>query len=118
MNCPDDIPPNIYEWAEIFTDEHIHTDDRELVARAFMAGQASVIGTGLTQPQSKVLAFVASFTGEHGYSPTYREIAQGIGLSAKTRGRVHAIVGQLEERGFVRRLRQHARSISIIGRAA
>jgi DNA-binding MarR family transcriptional regulator len=121
MTRPSDITEAAYEWADIFVDEHRHIeDDRELVARAYMLATQTPIraGGGLTHPQSKVLAFVAAFASDHGYSPTYAEIAEGIGLSAKTKGRIHAIVSQLEERGFVRRLRQHSRSITIVRRAA
>lgn len=66
----------------------------------------------LTPPQSKALKFIRSFSLEHGYSPTYSEIAHGVG--AKHKSRVHYIVKQLEERGAVRVLPNRKRAIEIV----
>lgn len=88
-------------------------DDLALVLTEFRGEPMSP--SGLTQQQAGVLSFIRTFIAARGYSPTYAEIAAGVGLMSK--GRICAIIGQLEERGFVRRLRQRARSITIVGRA-
>ncbi|QDZ10548.1 LexA family protein [Devosia ginsengisoli] len=110
------IPAEIAERAEILVDQFRHIeDDCEFVARILMAlGQGEDVA-GLTKQQAVVLTFTRSFIADSGFSPTYDEIAEGVGLSAKSR--VCAIVDQLQERGFVRRLPGRARSITIVGRA-
>lgn len=114
MSAPE-IPAEIYERAEILMDQFRHIeDDRELIARVLMeVGQGDV--AGLTQQQAAVLSFTKAFIAERGFSPKYDEIAKGAGLRAKSR--VCAIIDQLQDRGFVRRLPNRARSISIVGRA-
>lgn len=118
MNRPSDISPEVYEWAEIFTDEHIETDDRELVARAFMAGQASVTNpdrVGLTDRQRKALDIIEErilVTG--GTPPTYRELALRLGCVSS---RAHSVVKQLQHRGLITMVPRCPRSITIVGRA-
>lgn len=77
-----------------------------------------VAPAGLTPVQADVLAVIRRLLNEKGYSPSYREIAEGVGL--KSLGRVSRIVQDLEERGCIRRLPNHGRSIQIIsgGKAA
>ncbi|UJW87918.1 helix-turn-helix domain-containing protein [Devosia sp. SL43] len=119
MARPDDISPAVYEWAEIFTDEHIHTDDRELVARAFIAGQQSVTNpdrVGLTDRQRKafdILQTHIELTG--GTPPSFRELAQRLGC---TTSRAHSVCKQLEHRGLITMVPRCPRSIAIVGRAA
>jgi len=114
MSCPDHITPEAYEWAEIFMDAHRGVeDDRELLALAFMDLRPN--SAGLTQKQVAVINFIEGSISKHGFSPTYEEIAEGVGFRHK--GRVCTIVDQLEERGLVRRLPHRARSIALVGRA-
>lgn len=121
MTHPSDIPAEIYEWAEIFCDANIETDDRELVARAFMAGQGAPKqptakpASGMTARQRDALSFVGRFIDEHsGMSPAVREVADELGL---TLSRAHAILKQLERRGIVAMVPRCARSITIVARA-
>lgn len=113
MSRPHDIPESVWEWADIFCDEHrAIEDDREMVARAYMMASQRGPSAGLTQSQARVLDFASAFIAEHGYSPKYTEIAKGAGFVTKSR--VCTIVGQLEERGFVKRLPHRARSLTIV----
>lgn len=67
---------------------------------------------GLTHQQLKALNFIKDYTRDTGgVSPTYQEIATGIGLSSKAG--VHRIVNGLEARGRIARSR-FARSIMVL----
>lgn len=56
---------------------------------------------GMTKRQRDVLVFIVRYAGLHGYSPTYEEIAAGVGLSSK--GNVAALVERLTGRGLLSR---------------
>lgn len=116
MNRLSDIPEDILQWAADFWDAHLETEQVEMVARAYMAGQAAPLppATGLTHEQAKVLTFVRDFQAQHdGVSPTYDEIGAGTGRS---KSNVHYLLRRLAERGVVR-FATRARSITIVGRA-
>jgi len=53
----------------------------------------------LTPRQKDALDFIVEFQTKHQYSPTYREVAAGIGVSSHSRAAnlVHA----LQDRGYV-----------------
>lgn len=68
----------------------------------------------MTPRQRAALHFIADYRLRHGgVSPTYREIAKGIGISSA--GRAYQIVSGLEDLGLVRRLRDHARTVEPVG---
>lgn len=46
-----------------------------------------------------VLRFVKRFREEHGYSPSLREICEGVGL--RSPGNMHAVLEDMRERGLV-----------------
>lgn len=52
-----------------------------------------------TQPQALVFRFISDFIAEHGFGPSYREIAVGIG--ARSTSSVHRHVKGLRERGLI-----------------
>ncbi len=54
----------------------------------------------LTPKQKEVLDFIVNFIHEHGYAPSYREIA--IGLKLASPSTVHAHIQSLRSRGFLR----------------
>lgn len=115
---PNEIPPEIYERAEILMDQFRHIeDDRELIARVLMEEARTAVPSrlGLTPIQSNVLTFVDQFQAKHGYTPAYREIAKAVGLSSKSG--VHRVVHDLVSRGAVQMKPGQSRSISIVGRA-
>lgn len=65
----------------------------------------------LTKRQKDVLDFLADFTGEHGYSPSYEEIAQGLGLASIAT--VHKHIEALESRNYLSRGFNQSRSIEV-----
>ncbi|MER9829195.1 hypothetical protein NKJ51_12510 [Mesorhizobium sp. M0134] len=67
----------------------------------------------LTSRQAEALSFIQSFQSERGIGPSYDEIAAELGLAS--RGRVHALVKSLEDRGATRKPVGQARSFEIIG---
>jgi repressor LexA len=66
----------------------------------------------LTPRQHECWTFLASYTREHGYAPSFEEIAGAMDLASKSN--VHRLLAGLEERGFIRRLRNRQRAIEII----
>jgi len=66
---------------------------------------------GMTPRQLKLMVFVQTYTAEHGYSPSCREIAAGIGVKAASN--VIDIIKALEERGLCRRLPRRSRSLAL-----
>lgn len=70
----------------------------------------------MTRRQSEALAFIAAFIEREGYSPSYREIAAGIGLSSHTNA--HRIVRCLEAQGYVTFARGCGRTLRLVKQAA
>jgi repressor LexA len=66
----------------------------------------------LTQKQFKLLKFIEDYLNENGLAPSYDEMKEGIGIKSKSG--IHALIAGLEERGYLRRLRNKARAIDII----
>ena len=67
----------------------------------------------LTSQQRAVKDLLIARIARAGYAPSYREIADGIGVRS-TAG-VHRIIVALEQRGHIERIPGHARAIRIIG---
>lgn len=65
----------------------------------------------ITDIESTVFQFICDFWGEHGYSPTLREISDGCYMSP---GNVYRYLDKLEMRGCIRRQTGIARSIVIL----
>lgn len=65
--------------------------------------------TALTKKQRKTLDFVTTFIEEKGYSPSYREIANGLKLSSVATVAQH--VDTLVEKGFLEKGNNSARSL-------
>jgi DNA-binding MarR family transcriptional regulator len=57
----------------------------------------------LSDRQWQFIAFLNAFIGEHGRSPTFREIALGLGVTSK--GTVSTMVERLEAKGVLDRRR-------------
>ncbi|MCA1962028.1 MAG: transcriptional repressor LexA [Desulfomonile sp.] len=53
----------------------------------------------LTKKQKQVLDFIVAFIGDHGFAPSYDEIASGVGLSSAST--VHAHVENLVRKGHL-----------------
>jgi SOS-response transcriptional repressor LexA len=67
---------------------------------------------GLTKRQADLLAFLTEYDAEHGISPKFEEMRLRLGIASKSG--VHRLLGQLEERGHIRRLHHRHRAIEII----
>lgn len=115
MTTPADIPDSIRQWAADFWDAHLETDQVDMVALAFMAGQGA--GTpptkfGLTSQQLEVLEWVEAYSlVQHGVSPSIREIAHRFDFSVS---HAHSVVTALVSRGFLTRLPGKARSLALV----
>lgn len=68
----------------------------------------------LTRRQKEVMDFLSSFIENHGYSPSYDEIAQGLKLASLAT--VHKHVQALESKQYLRRSYNHSRSLEIAER--
>lgn len=67
----------------------------------------------LTPKTKELLCFIDDFQRERGgVSPSFREMASHLGLASVSG--VHRLVCSLEERGFIRRLRDRARAIEVL----
>src|SRR3954468_20146153 len=65
----------------------------------------------LTRRQREMYDFLCSFTDSRGYSPSFEEIAEGMGLSSLAT--VHKHIGNLESKGLLKRDYNRARSIEV-----
>lgn len=67
----------------------------------------------ITKRQQQAYDYICSFTREHGYPPSVREIGTAIGLSSPST--VHSHLHKLEEAGYIRRDPNKPRTIEIFG---
>ena len=65
----------------------------------------------LTRRQKQVLDFLAQFVNENGYSPSYQEIANGLGLASLAT--VHKHVQALEAKHYLKRGFNQSRSLDL-----
>lgn len=69
--------------------------------------------SGLTIIQANCFAFIERYAAQtNGASPSYKEIALGVGINSVSR--VREVLDGLEERGLIKRLRNRARAIIIL----
>ncbi|MBQ2660604.1 hypothetical protein IJF93_00815 [Candidatus Saccharibacteria bacterium] len=66
----------------------------------------------LTKKQLAVLNFLQDFTEENGYSPSYREIMTGLGLSSVSAVAEH--IDNLVEKGVLKKVPGAARTLEIL----
>jgi repressor LexA len=66
----------------------------------------------LTRRQREVYDFISRFVDSNGYSPSFEEIAEGVSLSSLAT--VHKHIGNLEEKGLLKRDYNRARSIDLV----
>jgi repressor LexA len=66
----------------------------------------------LTRRQKQVYDFLARFVEEHGYSPSFEEIGEGLGLSSLAT--VHKHISNLEQKGLLKRDYNCSRSIDLL----
>jgi repressor LexA len=68
----------------------------------------------LTRRQKEVMDFLADFIDRNGYSPSYEEIASGLGLASLAT--VHKHIQALESKQYLRRSYNHSRSLEVADR--
>ncbi len=66
----------------------------------------------ITRRQKEVLDFLSNFTQTNGYSPSYEEIASGLGLNSLAT--VHKHVTNLQAKGMLQRAHNRSRSIDVL----
>jgi len=66
----------------------------------------------VTRRQKEILDFLESFTTRNGYSPSFEEIARGMGL--KSLATVHKHITNLERKGLLDRVHNRSRSIDVL----
>lgn len=66
----------------------------------------------LTRQQHQLLTFIARFTTENGWAPSYDEMRAGMGLASKSG--INRLMAALVERGFITKRRDRARAIEVI----
>lgn len=64
-----------------------------------------------TKKQRELLTFIEQFIGEHGYSPSYREIMNGLKYNSVATVALH--VNSLIKRGHLRKRDHSARSLEV-----
>lgn len=65
----------------------------------------------LTKRQKQVLDFIAGFVEEHGYCPSYEEIARGLSLASLAT--VHKHITLLEKKSYLKRGVNQSRSLEL-----
>ncbi|HEX8182868.1 MAG TPA: hypothetical protein VF575_04690 [Candidatus Saccharimonadales bacterium] len=66
-----------------------------------------------TKKQRDILTYIEQFIGEHGYSPSYREIMNGLNYTSVATVSLH--VNSLIRRGHIRKRDRSARSLEVVG---
>ncbi len=66
----------------------------------------------ITRRQKEVLDFIRNFVERCGYSPSFEEIAHGLGLSSLAT--VHKHISNLEKKGLLHRAHNRSRSIDVL----
>lgn len=67
-----------------------------------------------TKKQRELLGFIETFINEHGYSPSYREIMNGLNYTSVATVALH--IGNLIKRGHLRKRDRSARSLEVVDR--
>lgn len=65
-----------------------------------------------TKKQRELLTYIEQFIGEHGYSPSYREIMSGLNYTSVATVALH--VNNLIRRGHLRKRDHSARSLELV----
>src|SRR5438477_519704 len=66
----------------------------------------------ITRRQREVYDFISRFVTEHGYSPSFEEIGQGLDLNSLAT--VHKHISNLEKKGLLTRDYNRSRSIDLL----
>jgi len=66
----------------------------------------------MTRRQSQIYFFIKGFINENNFSPSYQEMADGVGLKSKSG--IHFLIDGLVKQGKVRRVKFTARSVELV----
>jgi repressor LexA len=66
----------------------------------------------LTRRQKQILDHIEQFIAEHGYAPSFEEIAQAFGFASLAT--VHEHLSNLERKGYIRKAYNESRSIELV----
>src|ERR1700751_6441935 len=66
----------------------------------------------ITRRQRQVYDFISDFVQKHGYSPSFEEIGEGLGLSSLAT--VHKHISNLEKKALLTRAYNRSRSIDLV----
>src|SRR5687768_10991084 len=66
----------------------------------------------LTKRQHEILAFLGSYSEEHGYAPSFEEIAERFNYNSLAT--VHEHLSNLERKGYIKRSYNESRAIEIL----
>ena len=77
-----------------------------------LESEASSLSTRPTKKQKELLDYIQAFIDEHGYSPSYREIMNGLQYTSVATVALH--VGNLIKRGQLRKRDHSARSLEVV----
>ena len=75
-----------------------------------------MVELNLTKRQREIFDFIKSYSADHGYPPTVRDIGKAIGLTSSST--VHAHLSNLEKLGLLRRDPTKPRALELLGEAA
>lgn len=59
-----------------------------------------------------MFSFIASYSEEHGFAPTCREIGSEAGLSSTSS--VYYVLGRLEAKGYIHRMRKRKGGLAVV----
>jgi hypothetical protein len=116
-----DFPPDVQALTlavtrelSLFSTAAMQAEVATVAAHAVMADRAARLDfAGLRPRQADCLRFIADYQRRHdGVSPTYDEIASGIGAGGKSN--VARLLDELEDLGRIKRLPNRSRAITII----
>ncbi len=62
--------------------------------------------------KGRIIAFIAEYTDRHGFSPTYREIADGLDYASVST--VHKHIAELKEKGLISETEGRSRSLVLV----
>ena len=87
------------------------TSEKVKAPRSLQA-QAADLSVRPTKKQKELLEYIDAFIDEHGYSPSYREIMNGLQYTSVATVALH--VGNLIKRGHLRKRDHSARSLEVV----
>lgn len=105
----------VFDWLEVvgiacFLALRVESPSIDLLF--FIIYNYSIMAIKLTKKQLAVLEFIREYTEEKGYSPSYREIMAGLGLSSVSAVAEH--VDNLVLRGALKKVPGAARSLEVL----